>query len=96
MIHRLSTCLIFMGKVAEFLAFTNEILKSHLKNLQLTELEELGTKMRVYHVFQSNFDIEVIYFQLLELFESDNVLRPLLPEILAYKKRKLTKQHESS
>lgn len=79
-----------MGKVAEFLAFTSELLESHLKNLQLTELEELGTKMRVYHVFQSNFDIKVIYFQLLELFESDEIICPLMPEILAYHSSKLT------
>lgn len=73
-----------MTKLEEFLAFANELLNTHLAKLDLNEVEELGIKASIYHIFEKNYDLEQIFYELMDFLESDKNLKPLTQEVEMY------------
>ena len=70
-----------MTKSEEFLAQTNFALIKKLRELEMTYLEETGTKATIFRIFKKHHDIDEIFYQLKKYLRKSPELYSLLPEI---------------
>jgi hypothetical protein len=74
-----------MTVLDEFLAHTKKLLENSLSQSDLDPISVLSFRAQVYGLFHDNFDIEKIYYELLEIFE-DRDFNHLVPAIESYYK----------
>jgi len=70
-----------MTKFDQFLAVIYDMLKKHFSVGSFSEIEEMAIKAFVYDVFERNYDMEMIYYELMDYFEEQDGLRPLAPDV---------------
>ena len=71
-------------EIDKFLAFMNKLLRKELETRQITRLEKINVKVSVYDIFQRNFSLESIYYELLDYCEEEKNLTPIIPQIKEY------------
>lgn len=71
-------------EIDKFLAFMNKLLKKELAQREISRLEKINIKVSVYDIFQRNFSVESIYYELLDYLEEDRKLNSLIPAIKEY------------
>lgn len=70
-----------MTKADKLLAYVSTLIKEHAEENELSGTEELGFKTSVYHIFQSSNDLEKIYYEILDFFDEEKLLTPLIPRV---------------
>ncbi|MBI5753969.1 hypothetical protein HZA40_02385 [Candidatus Peregrinibacteria bacterium] len=73
-----------MTKSDQLLAYVNNILKERMEKLKLGDLEQMGYKVSVYDIFERNFELETIYYELLDYLEENDHTRSLIPKVEMY------------
>lgn len=73
-----------MTQSDQLLAFVNKIVKERIEKLKLTELEEMGYKVSIYDIFERHYDIEEIYYEVLDYFEANDQIASLIPQVEMY------------
>lgn len=71
-------------EIDKFLAFMNKLLKKELAQREISRLEKINIKVAIYDIFQRNFSIESIYYELLDYLEEDKKLNSFIPAIKEY------------
>ena len=70
-----------MKKTDQFQAYVNGLLKDRLHKLDITELEKTGIKIYIYAIFERNYDLEKIYYEILDYLEENENLTPILDQV---------------
>lgn len=73
-----------MTKSDIFLDYVSKILKKHLESDAFSELERMSIRLCVYDIFQKHYDMEEIYYDLLDFVEKDEKLASLTTKIEMY------------
>jgi hypothetical protein len=72
-----------MNPIDEFLVHTKKLLSHSLSNSSLDPVGKLSFQTQVYALFQDNFDLEKIYYELLDILEQRD-FDHLIPSIDSY------------
>lgn len=70
-----------LRKSHEFLAFIDPLISAELENKKSSELEKLCVKAAIYSIFESNFDLGKIHFELIEYLEKKKFSPSLITQI---------------
>lgn len=68
----------------QFLSFVSQLLKERLKFSDCCQQEKIGIQLSIYGIFERNFDLGIIYHEILDYLEEDTDFSDLLPEIERY------------
>jgi len=70
-----------MTKTDEFLSFINKILNDHLEKRTLPQIQQIGIKTSIYHIFETNHDLEYTFYELMNYLDHSNDLASLRPKV---------------
>lgn len=61
-------------KVDEFLAFVNKTLMEKMNLLKdINDLEKLQIKMSIYNIFEKHYEVDDLYYELLDYLENEGL-----------------------
>ncbi len=73
-----------MTKPDIFLSFVSKKLEEKLQELELSEMEKLSIRISILDIFEQNYDLEQIYYEILDYFEDYVLLAPLISDVEKY------------
>lgn len=65
----------------DFLAFVSRLAKQEIDRRKISGIEEIGLQVGLLDIFQSNYDPEKTYYELLEFLEKQQHLSSITPEV---------------